>query len=248
MLPLSGAWTPKIVIDIMQRPMISDISASLSCPKPAPPSFGSRNAPHSPRAFTCSCRYAFTGAHSAGVRSRRIGSSGISSRVDEVAHPLELLLELRIGLEVPGHASGALPGERRHHARRPDRRDRREQVVVGDDPELAAADRLAARARRPVPVVSPVGPVKPSLDHQSHRSRASSVRCSTPSAVGRLRSDSITLVSTELGHSTLTPIGDLVDGELLDERLGDRDHGRLRRAVRADERRCRSAARRSTQC
>ena len=32
MLPLSGAWTPKIVIDIMQRPMISDISASLSCP------------------------------------------------------------------------------------------------------------------------------------------------------------------------------------------------------------------------
>ena len=40
MLPLSGACTPKIVIDIMQRPMISDISASFSCPKPAPPSFG----------------------------------------------------------------------------------------------------------------------------------------------------------------------------------------------------------------
>ena len=30
MLPLSGACTPKIVIDIMQRPMISDISASFS--------------------------------------------------------------------------------------------------------------------------------------------------------------------------------------------------------------------------
>ena len=30
MLPLSGAWTPKIVIEIMQRPMISDISASFS--------------------------------------------------------------------------------------------------------------------------------------------------------------------------------------------------------------------------
>ena len=52
MLPLSGAWTPKIVIENMQRPMISDISASFSCPKPAPPSFGSRNAPHRPRSFT----------------------------------------------------------------------------------------------------------------------------------------------------------------------------------------------------
>ena len=30
MFPLSGACTPKIVIDIMQRPMISDISASFS--------------------------------------------------------------------------------------------------------------------------------------------------------------------------------------------------------------------------
>ena len=53
MLPLSGACTPKIVIDIMQRPMISDISASRSWPKPAPPSAGSRNAPHRPWAFTC---------------------------------------------------------------------------------------------------------------------------------------------------------------------------------------------------
>ncbi len=34
MFPLSGACTPKIVIDIMQRPMISDISASFIWPKP----------------------------------------------------------------------------------------------------------------------------------------------------------------------------------------------------------------------
>ena len=104
MLPLSGACTPKIVIDIMQRPMISDISASLSCPNPAPPSFGSRNAPHSPRAFTWSWRWRL---HRRATRragsSSRIGSSGISSRVDELAHPRELLLELGIGLEVPSH-------------------------------------------------------------------------------------------------------------------------------------------------
>jgi hypothetical protein len=30
MLPLSGAWTPKMFIDIMQRPMTSDMRASLS--------------------------------------------------------------------------------------------------------------------------------------------------------------------------------------------------------------------------
>ena len=49
MLPLSGACTPKIVIDIMQRPMISDISASLSWPKPGPPSFGvEERAPQAP--------------------------------------------------------------------------------------------------------------------------------------------------------------------------------------------------------
>ena len=41
----------------------------------------------------------------------------------------------------------------------------------------------------------------------SRTASAISVRCSTPSASGRPRSDSITLVSTELGQSTLTPIG-----------------------------------------
>ena len=56
MFPLSGAWTPKMVMDIMHRPMISDIRANFSCPNPLPPSFGSRNAPHRPCAFTCPCR------------------------------------------------------------------------------------------------------------------------------------------------------------------------------------------------
>ncbi len=80
MFPLSGAWTPKIVIDTMQRPMISDISASLSCPKPGPPSFGSRKAPHRPRSFTCACRWRLTASHSSGGSSSRIGSSGTISR------------------------------------------------------------------------------------------------------------------------------------------------------------------------
>ena len=79
MLPLSGACTPKIVIDIMQRPMISDISASLSCPKPAPPSFGSRNAPHRPCALTWSWRCALaprpTRRRAARRRSARAGSA-----------------------------------------------------------------------------------------------------------------------------------------------------------------------------
>ena len=54
MFPLSGAWTPKMVIDIMHRPMISDISANFSCPNPLPPSSGPRKAPHRPCAFTWS--------------------------------------------------------------------------------------------------------------------------------------------------------------------------------------------------
>ena len=54
--------------------------------------------------------------------------------------------------------------------------------------------------------VKPVGPVNESRIVRRKVS-AGSVRCSTPSERGRPRSDSITRVSTELGHSTLTPIG-----------------------------------------
>ena len=110
MFPLSGACTPKIVIDIMQRPMISDISASFSWPKPGPPSFGSRKAPHRPCAFTCVLQVALDDRPTRRRgSSSRIGSSGMSSLVDERAHPGELRLELRLGLEVPRHGVPPLP-------------------------------------------------------------------------------------------------------------------------------------------
>ena len=80
MFPLSGACTPKIVIDIMHRPMISDISASFIWPKPVAAELRVGNAPQSPCAFTCSCRWRLTGCHSSAVIRSKIGSSGISSR------------------------------------------------------------------------------------------------------------------------------------------------------------------------
>ena len=56
--------------------------------------------------------------------------------------------------------------------------------------------------------VLPVGPVNESRIINRTASPIS-VRCSAPNAAGRLRSDSITFVFTELGSSTLTPIGDV---------------------------------------
>ena len=82
--------------------------------------------------------------------------------------------------------------------------------------------------------VSPVGPVNESRIIRRMDS-AISVRCSTPIAAGRPRSDSITRVSTELGHSTLTPIGSCGDGQLLAQRLGDRHHRHLGGGVGTDE-------------
>ena len=103
MFPLSGACTPKIVIDIMQRPMISDIRASLSWPSPSPPSFGSRKAPHRPWALTWSWRCDLTTLHSSAGSSSKNGFERDQLAVDEGPHPGELLLELWLRLEVPCH-------------------------------------------------------------------------------------------------------------------------------------------------
>ena len=54
-LPESGAWLPNTVGAIAVVPRISCISASLTWPKPWPPSSGGRCAAHSPRCLTCSC-------------------------------------------------------------------------------------------------------------------------------------------------------------------------------------------------
>jgi hypothetical protein len=80
MFPLSGACTPKMVIDIMQRPMISDISARCSCPSPFPPRFGSRKAPQRPRSLTWSWRWRLTIFHSSAGSSSKRGSRGMISR------------------------------------------------------------------------------------------------------------------------------------------------------------------------
>ena len=207
MLPLSGACTPKIVIDIMQRPMISDISASFSCPKPGAAELRvEERAPQARVPSPAPGGGALTGAHSSGGSSsedrferdqlgvdERRASTGAAPRTpDRSRSPRP-----RVRLPCPGNAAN-MPVD--------PILDRREQVVVGDDPELAVADRLRARGSATCAGVCPVGPVKPSRII-SRTDSAISVRCSTPSAAGRLRSDSITLVSTELGHSTLTPIG-----------------------------------------
>ena len=105
MFPLSGACTPKIVIDIMQRPMISDIRASFSCPSPSPPRVGSRKAPPQAAGLDLVLEVGLTTFHSSGGSWSKMGSRGISSAVDERPHPGELLLEFRLRLEVPRHLS-----------------------------------------------------------------------------------------------------------------------------------------------
>src|SRR2546423_2448673 len=78
-----------------------------------------------------------------------------------------------------------------------------EWVMTQNRPVRIASSVIAATAAG----VSPVGPVnEPRI--ASRNDSAASVRCSMPSAAGRPRSDSMTRVSTELGHSTLTPMGD----------------------------------------
>ncbi len=74
-------------------------------------------------------------------------------------------------------------------------------MIQNSPPRIACSTRSATCAG-----VCPVGPVKPSRII-SRTDSAISVRSSTPKDSGRLRSDSMTFVSTELGQSTLTPIG-----------------------------------------
>ena len=103
MLPLSGAWTPKMVIDIMHRPMISDIRASFSWPKPLPPEL--RVEEGAPQALRLHLILQMALDH-----RPLVGRQLVEDRlerdqltVDEGAHPGQLLGELGIGLEIPTH-------------------------------------------------------------------------------------------------------------------------------------------------
>ena len=119
MLPLSGACTPKIVIDIMQRPMISDISASLQLPEARAAELRvEERAPQALRPSPAPGGGALTGAHSVGGQLAKIGSSGISSRVDE-RRASTASCSSNSGSVSKSHAiaSAAFPRERRQHRR-----------------------------------------------------------------------------------------------------------------------------------
>ena len=103
MFPLSGACTPKMVIDTIERPICSDISASFIWPKPWPPSFGSRKAPQRPAVLDLLAEVV---THELPLVGRQLLEHRLERDdlgVDELPHPVELLLELGIGLEVPRH-------------------------------------------------------------------------------------------------------------------------------------------------
>jgi hypothetical protein len=98
-LPESGAWLPNANGAIGVLPRISCISPSLTWPKPWPPSSGGRCAAHRPRALTSSC----SGAN--GAHELLVGQIERLQRPDlvahEVAHPVQVCLELGLGREIP---------------------------------------------------------------------------------------------------------------------------------------------------
>src|SRR5664280_317171 len=71
-LPVSGAWVPNTTEAHSERPRISFISASFTCPYPWPPSSGPRWQAHSPRSRT----WCLSGS----TMARNAGSSGWKAR------------------------------------------------------------------------------------------------------------------------------------------------------------------------
>ena len=105
MLPLSGAWTPKMVMENMQRPMISDMSANLSWPKSTAPQLRVEESPPQPALFDPALEVCL---HRPPLFGRQLAENGFERDqlvVDEGPHPPQLLLEFRFCLEVPGHSA-----------------------------------------------------------------------------------------------------------------------------------------------
>ena len=77
---------------------------------------------HRPRSFTCSCSGAIARRSPSRPSSCQIASSGQISPADELAHPVQLRLEVGVGGEVPAHAlmiSRCVPRAVRRTARYP---------------------------------------------------------------------------------------------------------------------------------
>ena len=106
MLPLSGACTPKIVIENMQRPMISDIKRQLQLAEAR--STELRVEERTPQALL------FHEALQVGLDHRPLFAGQLAHHrlerdelgVDERSHPLQLRFELWIGFEIPRHLGG----------------------------------------------------------------------------------------------------------------------------------------------
>ena len=111
-LPVSGAWHPNTMGAHDERPRISLSRASFSWPYPWPPSSGPRWVAHRPWRRTSSL--------SGSIASRRLPSSGMNCRCGNTrssgstssrtncVRPVQLLLVLRIGFEVPRHVRPSL--------------------------------------------------------------------------------------------------------------------------------------------
>src|SRR5262249_5425094 len=133
---------------------------------------------------------------------------------DERAHPVELLLELGLGFEIPRHLSllrltrsirrlQARGTSERIAAKRASRGGATEACVTTQNrSRRIASSTIAATASGDLPS----GPVRESRMTFRICSPAG-VRSSDPNASGLFRSACVTSVATEPGHNTETPIG-----------------------------------------
>ena len=123
-LPESGAALPNASGAMGDVPSTSCMSPRRTWPIPWPPSSGGRCVAHSPRSLTCSRSGAIASVRPSIPSSCQIVSSGHISSRTKSRDPLELLLVVGVGGEVPAHliasfrwGARARPGSARGHRR-----------------------------------------------------------------------------------------------------------------------------------
>ena len=157
-LPESGALLPKTTGASGDCPRISCIRPSRTCPNPMPPSAGGRCAAHRPCALTSLLQRPDHHADLVVGQIERLEREHLLPH--EAAHPLQLLLELGLGREIPGHAIFSLLRRRRSVARLPE--DPHPATTVGAVPTASPVTFRPDRpARQPAAADAAAAPQSP---------------------------------------------------------------------------------------
>src|SRR5262245_32669168 len=196
-LPESGAWQPNTLGAHVDRPRISFISPSFSCPYPLPPRSGPRWHAHRSCAFTSSwsgrTTFSWTGWSLSYTRcelnARSSGSISVctNSLIQSSFSWNSGSVEKSQAIVNPSSSSSA-PSQRRHvHSLLPRRRLRLgrrqrhlapDQLVALDRRQHVAVEHLAVRAVALWQVAdddAPLGPAVPAVHHRVPRHRGNAV-------------------------------------------------------------------------